>query len=771
VALPANDTGGIYAAAIAGTTRFVHDLTEETRRKMTGFGFGDSLVDPTPVPTATPTAIPTAAVEHACLSACPAGYFGHEDTLLCTACAVGQFADEAGMINGCKACFVGRYVDVTGTADATDCTACVAGKYVDVTGSDEASDCIDCGIGKYVDVAGSDEESDCIDCVVGTYIDVTGTSVLSDCIDCVAGKYVDVTGSDDATDCIGCGIGKYVDVTGSSNATACIDCDAGSITDTLADTGASTCTACAAGEYSAASTAACAACAAGYYSGNGATTCDACTVGKYVNVTGSKGVSDCIMCVAGKYINVTGANECKPCPSGRVQESPGRAVCHECGSGQYRSESTCIDCEPGRYTDGSGLTFCKACPGGYSTDSVRSSNYCAQCRPGRFAASEGTANCPTCPEIYYRQEAGSRSCFACPDLGCTSGEYNICGSPSGFASPGLCVQCSPGKFLADRKCEGCSRGQYSSSDGARCIGCPLGKFQAKEDKAYCDEVPPGSMVAMMTSTEDSEVLEPAVLFCPAVGVECSVGSISYDGAVWHGPVAVAPNCTSEKRLDCTRFYTCINDGCPDKSATEMTCKEGYHGTLCALCDNGYFKSLRECVSCASPRVPALIGLVLGSCMLVGIVLFVARKYRRYLLLASVFSYFKVLVSFVTVATTLENQFGVIWPSSFARALETMSVLSLDFTSFVGGLCFFDMSFYQSLLSSTLLLLVAVFVIGARSYVLYRRRCAALALRGIFLVTGDIDVEKIRHDCIFVSIYLLLFAYPVVSVKIVAAFAW
>jgi hypothetical protein len=76
-----------------------------------------------------------------------------------------------------------------------------------------------------------------------------------------------------------------------------------------------------------------------------------------------------------------------------------------------------------------------------------------------------------------------------------------------------------------------------------------------------------------------------------------------------------------------------------------------------------------------------------------------------------------------------------------------------------------------LLSSTLLLLMAVFAISARSYILYRRRCAAFALRGISKITSDRSVEKIRQNGIFVVVYLLLFAYPVVSVKIVAAFAW
>jgi hypothetical protein len=292
------------------------------------------------------------------------------------------------------------------------------------------------------------------------------------------------------------------------------------------------------------------------------------------------------------------------------------------------------DCDAGRYNADE---VCKACPIGYSTKSASSSTACTQCTPGQFAANECMADCQACPENYYRQEAGSTYCFECPGLNCADGEYNICGSPSGFASSGLCVKCSPGKFLVDRKCEGCSRGQYSSSDGARCIGCPQGKFQAKEHKAYCDEVPSGSTLAMVASKDDPDMLVEGVLFCPKFGVECTVGSISYDGGVWHGPVAISPNCTSEARLDCTRFYTCINNGCPDKDASEMRCKDGYSGALCALCDERYFKSLQNCVFCASPRISALIGLSLGVCLIVGSVLIVARKYRRYLLHASAFS--------------------------------------------------------------------------------------------------------------------------------------
>jgi hypothetical protein len=108
---------------------------------------------------------------------------------------------------------------------------------------------------------------------------------------------------------------------------------------------------------------------------------------------------------------------------------------------------------------------------------------------------------------------------------------------------------------------------------------------------------------------------------------------------------------------------------------------------------------------------------------------------------------KVIVSFITVLTTLENQFGVVWPQSFARALDAMSIFSLDFGAVLGGFCVVEISFYQRLVSSTLLLLVlvATIIVGSR-------------------------VTNRAEQGIFVAIYLLLFAYPVISVKIVEAFA-
>jgi hypothetical protein len=193
------------------------------------------------------------------------------------------------------------------------------------------------------------------------------------------------------------------------------------------------------------------------------------------------------------------------------------------------------------------------------------------------------------------------------------------------------------------------------------------------------------------------------------------------------------------------------------------------------------------------RIGELVAFVLGALVLIALLMFLARKYHRYLdraaafsrecciyiyrkskpsinktqsyrsvtLVFSCFSFhhhitdLKVLVSFVTVATTLEHQFGVVWPASFSQALDDISVLSLNFGVLLGGFCIADISFYQRLLSSTLLLLGAV---------------GAIILRSRLTSVQASAKESRAKQGVFVAIYLLLFAYPVLSVKIVGTFA-
>jgi hypothetical protein len=150
----------------------------------------------------------------------------------------------------------------------------------------------------------------------------------------------------------------------------------------------------------------------------------------------------------------------------------------------------------------------------------------------------------------------------------------------------------------------------------------------------------------------------------------------------------------------------------------------------------------------------LIGLACAVAAVIVLFALLARKYRAYLTRANPFAYGKVLVSFFSVAMTLDTQFGIIWPSSFARFMDATSVASFDFSVILGGFCMVDLSFSQRLVSSTLSLVGVVVAIMLGSQVYYRRHGGQAARKGVFY-----------------TVYLLLFAYPVVAVKIVEVFAW
>jgi hypothetical protein len=143
--------------------------------------------------------------------------------------------------------------------------------------------------------------------------------------------------------------------------------------------------------------------------------------------------------------------------------------------------------------------------------------------------------------------------------------------------------------------------------------------------------------------------------------------LTYASGVWHDPSIINLDAT-------TNIYTCITDGCPNEGATEMKCKQGYGGPLCAVCDEGYFRSIRECTRCEHPRVGVIVGMLVGAIAIITGIRYIGQRYRRYLKSASVFAHVKVLVSFVSVAATLDTQFGVLWPSAFANvSIDTSTV--------------------------------------------------------------------------------------------------
>eukprot|EP00935_MAST-01C_sp_MAST-1C-sp1_P001179 g1179.t1 len=218
------------------------------------------------------------------------------------------------------------------------------------------------------------------------------------------------------------------------------------------------------------------------------------------------------------------------------------------------------------------------------------------------------------------------------------------------------------------------------------------------------------------------------------------------------------------------MYACVNDGCPDKGATVMECKDGYHGPLCAVCNEGSFLQLRACKVCegSGPSSASTALFIVSLLIIIGLAATVVR-HRRFLASTGVFAHVKILVTFTTIMLTVDRQFGVTWPPAFQRALAALSVLSLDIGTLTSLLCIVRLSFYANLLCTTLLLVVLVGAVYlAHTLLQYCHRQAASARPPVQPDTLG-NAAEIRQNALFVGVYLLAFAYPTVSIKVVELF--
>ena len=87
----------------------------------------------------------------------------------------------------------------------------------------------------------------------------------------------------------------------------------------------------------------------------------------------------------------------------------------------------------------------------------------------------------------------------------------------------------------------------------------------------------------------------------------------------------------------------------------MECKTGYHGPLCAVCDEGWFPQTRECVECQEPRLAYFAFVFLGVVAAGVAAILMLRKHLSLLRYASAFAIVKIFIAFVTVVLTVNTQ--------------------------------------------------------------------------------------------------------------------
>ena len=89
----------------------------------------------------------------------------------------------------------------------------------------------------------------------------------------------------------------------------------------------------------------------------------------------------------------------------------------------------------------------------------------------------------------------------------------------------------------------------------------------------------------------------------------------------------------------------------------MQCKPGFRGPLCAICEEKHYEQLGNCVECSKPKFMAIFLFVLGFVVGLAFLRFL-YMYRKVIVAMQVGANLKVVVSFITVMSTVNTQFGV-----------------------------------------------------------------------------------------------------------------
>jgi hypothetical protein len=386
--------------------------------------------------------------------------------------------------------------------------------------------------------------------------------------------------------------------------------------------------------------------------------CKACPNGYYSNEKKASCL-EIFRCGSGSYVKnvseVLAEGRCAKCPPGSTQrwsetfrlDQVGSEVhplnCFDCAVGKYQAEEgqiQCIDCPEGRFGNTTGGTTgsCTAvCPEGFYCS--QSAEHPQPCPTGTVCPEGVAVPMPLLPGLSYRFERNE-----------TSGMLMI-----------EQADCPKGKFRAvdanSIAAESTDSSQSIHTAGVPCVECPYGQYSDRVGAPYCLECKNNeylhSAVAEMRTMPDYLVgMTEACIPCPNRLATCNGIEMGYRGHMWHAPTPLERHPTNA-----TIAYTCALDGCPDRGEREMKCKEGYEGVLCATCSASYFKKISECVLCEEPDYPKTIVFCAVLLLLFPFVLWKLYRHRHVFEGTSAFTQMKIIISFTTILTTLNTQFG------------------------------------------------------------------------------------------------------------------
>jgi hypothetical protein len=680
-------------------------------------------------------------------SACPAGQFAAAaGTIACVACPAGRFQPIGGQ-SFCavqRTCYPGYRVasamdfNSAGVSDERECEACAAGRYEDGTNVHSAN-CKACEAGSFADAKGSRNCRQGTTCAAGKY-EAAALTVTSDqtCAPCAAGT---CGSSENLQNCMTCPTGKYQTFIGQ---TSCVACAAGKIAGSGAVSSPAHCKACDAGQFqSRDGQTTCDQCAAGFYSASNAPSCTRCGLGTYQEAEGKSFCTSCKPCSNGgvqKGCGGASPGYCSTCSPGTVMKSGG--TCEACAPGHYSDVENALSCKPcvplpGGFQPASGKSFCKqttVCAAGQLqtvAPTLTSDRTCAVCPEKQFSTTLNSPNCEQCAacDNGIRQRCGGSFegfCAACAAgtffnaatqacVACSVGHW--CQDGKEFVCGGMNLYCPPGSATPRTVAIGHFSVPEGDSNAERRIGqlvCPVGFMCSRGAKAPCPvgRVCDLSTLARVSNGNGSGVQEVLVtsqercddgkfvfngtcLPCPEMGAQCRDGQLWLEDNYWynprHGELPLFWGKVETSTLggvgEVASIYRCAKGSCVvNKTSNLPSCTEGRHGTLCGVCDEGYFATnMLECKACPSGASGLkTFGMVAGFLLLVRVAFKINAilQRKRPLLYKAMRAKLPEVLKLLTGMSQILGGFATIlyrvpWPSAFTAISGVMSIANLD----------------------------------------------------------------------------------------------
>jgi hypothetical protein len=323
----------------------------------------------------------------------------------------------------------------------------------------------------------------------------------------------------------------------------------------------------------------------------------------------------------------------------------------------------------------------------------------------RFAAGTGREHGRVANRL---ATAGAAACTVyCPD-----GQFGA--TRNGSAT---CVPCPAGSRCSGGYKSACSAGSFQNEVGqAECISCEDGEF-ADPSSNTCRLCP-------RTSSDEEAVCKKGGLTLRHGFISSAALKSGARGSQEVSNTTVFTACPCGEACCHVSFFSARN------STTAVECRHHTHGTLCALCETGYYHQFAgdPCNRCPSSGFAGFLKQQTALFVALGVIIglacadaFSGWRVRRWLrervprVWARIVSKTKILVNFMQLVTLFGPVYRIRFPSVFAGFLRTFSFASLDVFRWLPLDCYFHgFNFYDELTTSTVFFLglaVAAFAVN------------------------------------------------------------